>query len=172
MINLTSLILDNTNLRHLHPSIGQLQNLQVLSLRNNRLYDLPITLRLLKHLSHLDITGNLFRSLPGTIFHLLNLKILDGLNDNLLEQNPSWSHDNYWIISIPPLKKSRRAQENVCSLQSISMKHAVGLNFWLISLPDQYRNQLVDKTVYFDLCEACMSPVRRIMANQETDGTS
>lgn len=172
MSSLKFLTLDKANLRHLHPSIGRLENLEMLSLRHNHLYDLPVTMRLLRKLQYLNITGNLFRSLPGAVYHMTSLKRLEGLQDNLLEKNPHWNKENHFITSTPPLEKELKllALDNVEKLSNISIRYAVGLNVWAIPLPDQYRTEIIDRSILSDLCEGCLAPVRRIMEDQETDG--
>lgn len=172
MPSLKSLMLNSTNIHSLHPSVGCLQNLESLSLRYNRLYDLPVTIRLLKNLTHLDVTGNLFRSLPGAVSHLTKLRTLVGLNDNLLELNAKWSEENFSIVSIPPLKKVTNlvTLDKVEKLSSIAIRQAVGLNIWLIPLPDQHRTEIAKTSITYDLCEFCLTPVKRITDTQETRG--
>lgn len=170
LTNLEHLVLNNTNTRHLHPSVGRLENLTSLSLRHNRLYDLPVTVRLLRNLTYLDITGNFYRTLPGALFHMLNLKTIDGLNDNLLECNPHWNKDNSSIAFFPPLLGSKAVRENVDSLQSLCMHYAIGMNVWKIPLPLKHVAEITERTVLYDLCEVCRVPVKRITAYHESDG--
>ena len=136
----------------------------------NRLYDLPVTIRLLRQLRHLKITGNLFRALPGAIFHLKKLETLEGLNENLLERYPNWNKKNLMIVVIDPLVKVNPPRSTIDTLQDLALNHSVGMDFWSIPLPDQYRDELILKTIRYDLCEECMGPVKKIMADQETNG--
>uniref|UniRef100_A0A1X7UYA8 Uncharacterized protein n=1 Tax=Amphimedon queenslandica TaxID=400682 RepID=A0A1X7UYA8_AMPQE len=170
MSSLKNLVLSKTGLRHLHPSIGRLRSLESLSLSHNHLYDLPITIRLLNKLQHLDISRNLFRSLPGGLYHMHNLKKLEGLQENLLEQNPEWKDENHFITYTSPLKKQLVTLDIVQKLSDISIQSAVGLNVWRIPLPEQHRSDIIEKSITLDLCEHCLTPVKRIMEDQETNG--
>lgn len=164
-------MLDNTRLFLLHPSIGRLQSLKILSVKNNRLYDLPLTIRLLRNLECLDITGNNFRSLPGAVFHLYQLKVIEGLQNCLLQTHSRWTEYNRHIVSIPPLKHfARVARDKVDLLQDIALHNAIGMNCWLIPLPERYRSMLVERAITHDLCENCLKPVKRLMSDQESDG--
>ena len=156
----------------MHPSIGRLQNLTSLSLACNRLYDLPVTIRLLRNLICIDITNNLFRSLPGALYHMLNLKTIVGLNDNLLEVNPAWCKDNLFIHISRPLVGSAVVRESVESLQSLAAYYAIGTDVWSVQLPPKHMTEIIKRTVFYDLCEICRKPVRRITSYQETDGES
>ena len=172
MINLDTLILDDTNTRLLHPSIGRLQNLKVLSLQFNKLYDLPVTVRLLHRLEDLKITGNLYRSLPGAVYHLKNLKNIEGLNENLLENYPGWQEKEVPIATINPLSIPNPPRNFVETLANISFSFAVGTNIWSIPLPNHYKERIVQLATRHDLCEVCYTAVKKIMADQETNGTS
>ena len=76
MCNLKRLSLNATGILRVHPSIGKMKNLEVLSLNYNRLSDLPITLRYCQKLTTLGLAGNKFSALPGLILKLMNLKVL------------------------------------------------------------------------------------------------
>ncbi len=170
MINLDTLILDDTNMRLLHPSIGQLKQLRVLSLQFNKLYDLPVTIRLLTKLEHLYITGNLYRFLPGSVYHLMNLKTIDGLQENLLERYCEWEEGKVPIATIDPLRLQNLPRDHIETLSNISLVYAIGMDIWSIPLPNQYRTKIIQLTVDHDLCEVCCTPVRKITADQETNG--
>lgn len=164
------LILDNCSLYLLHPSIGRLSKLKVLSLQQNHLYDLPLTIRLLTELEYINLSENKFRSLPGAVFHLRQLKNIDGLHKCLLTKHQDWTENNCFITSFAPLRYTRRQLDQVPSLQKLSLHYAIGMNCWLIPLPDRYRNTLVSQAITHDLCENCLVPVKRLMSNQEPDG--
>lgn len=141
-----------------------------MSLRFNRLYDFPVTIRLLQNLKYLNITGNLFRCLPSSVFHLNSLKTIEGLNENLLEQYPGWKKGEQLIASTPPLPKPNPPRETIDDLSQISLSFSVGLNIWLIPLPDKFREEITRRCITRDLCEECLAPVKKIMAEQESDG--
>lgn len=99
-----------------------------------------------------------------------NLKKLEGLQENLLEQNPEWNDENHFITYTSPLKKQLVTLDVVQRLSDISIHSAVGLNVWRIPLPEQHRSDIIEKSITLDLCEHCLTPVKRIMEDQETNG--
>lgn len=172
--NLQILILDSLKLRKLHPSIGRLKSLRVLSLQHNLLIDFPVTLRLLQRLESLDVTGNYFRCMPGAVFHLQSLRVLEGLNacplDNPLRrtQTMRWKQENFKIRWLPPFERPHLEQPE--SLQEAAVRAAVGLDCWLIPLPERHRRALAECAVTHGLCDHCQRPVRKVTLERESDG--
>lgn len=160
------------NLVRLHPSVGRLRNLRILSLQYNRLHDLPLTICLLRSLKYLDITGNPFSIIPGAVFRLSRLEVLEGLNFCPLQRNISgrWQKEK-WDISWcePLLRPSRRT--DVESLQDICSRAAIGMDCWaVIPLPERHRQALTHKAITYDLCSMCLKPVKKLSVEHETDG--
>lgn len=86
MQNLNKLLMDSTLLQTLHPSVGRLRKLEVLSLSNNKLKNLPITLRFCVNLRILNLQKNSFTHIPGVVLHLAKLEELRRLNNPLTPQ--------------------------------------------------------------------------------------
>ena len=134
----------------LHPLIGKLKHLEILSLDSNRLSDLPITLQFCQKLTTLSLVGNKFRFLPGVIFRMNNLT---GLT---VTKNP---------FDAPPNRSATAATEHsicVTSLQDLCIG-AVFMNhieYWKQEslAPLQY-NMLehLASTSYF--CDICGLPI-------------
>jgi hypothetical protein len=100
-MRLTSLFLDNNQLRTLPNEIGLLTRLQILSVRHNHLQELPLELSTLSDLTVLNLEDNRLRSLPREISELTKLTVLN------LDSNP--------LLVYPPLKICKMG---VCSVLS------------------------------------------------------
>jgi len=68
--NLNTLILCNSGLREIHPSIGELTSLEELLLPNNLLTELPSEIGKLKNLVFININGNKITKIPDEIKYL------------------------------------------------------------------------------------------------------
>lgn len=68
--NLNTLILCNTKLKTVHPSIGELTSLEELLVPNNLLTELPSEIGKLKNLVFINITGNKITKIPDEIKYL------------------------------------------------------------------------------------------------------
>jgi hypothetical protein len=77
--NVDQFIVAEANLTELHPSIGDMEQLELLSLPNNKLKTLPKEIGNLKNLTFINITGNRNISIPDEI------KYLDRTNGGSLE---------------------------------------------------------------------------------------
>ena len=160
------------NLRRLHPSVGRLQNLRLLSVQYNRLCDFPLTLGLLRKLEYLNITGNPFTTIPCAVFHLHNLSILEGLDFCPLQKKNNserWKKEKWDICWCRPLLKPR-PREEVESLQDVCSRRAVGMDCWAIPLPERHRRVLTERAFTYDLCQNCLRPVKKLTVEHETDG--
>jgi hypothetical protein len=76
--------LDRTGVTSLSPSIGVLNNLELLSLDSNCLRDLPLTLGFCQKLTRVSLESNSFTCLPGVVLKLKNLKELRIENNPLI----------------------------------------------------------------------------------------
>ncbi len=101
---------------------------------------------------------------------MYSLETLEGLNENLLERYPGWKAEPIPIATVPPLIKPNPPREVVDALTTMAICCGVGMNVWCIPLPDHVRGTIVQLTVRHDLCENCYSPVKKVMADQETSG--
>jgi Leucine-rich repeat (LRR) protein len=68
--NLNTLIICNSGLREIHPSIGELTSLEELLLPNNSLTELPSEIGKLKNLIFININGNKITKIPDEIKYL------------------------------------------------------------------------------------------------------
>lgn len=68
--NLDTLIIINTNLTELHPSVCSLEKLEVLALSDNKLKTLPKEISRLKNLNFINISGNKITEIPTEISKL------------------------------------------------------------------------------------------------------
>lgn len=142
-----------------------------MSIRYNRISDLPLTIRLLRNLCRLDITGNPFTRLPGAVFHLLGLETLIGLNDCPLMKDVAngWHKENEEISWRKPLSFPQ-PRDNVDNLKEYCIHAAVGMDCWLLSLPDRYCERLSKLAETLGLCENCLKPVRKLTVEHESQG--
>jgi Leucine-rich repeat (LRR) protein len=103
--HLSSLLLQNNNLKTLPKELWRLSNLQELNLGSNQLETIPEQIGLLSNLRELFIHDNQICSLPTQIGNLEKLVVLDA-TDNRLEWLPSeilsLGHlKNLWIENNP-----------------------------------------------------------------------
>lgn len=99
------------------------------------------------------------------------LETLVGYNQCPLERKRGgrWSEASPTITCAPPLLKPT-TRESVESLQEICIRSAVGMDCWHIPLPDRHRWALSELARDYDLCEACLQPVRKLTVQHETSG--
>ncbi|MHA1104131.1 MAG: leucine-rich repeat domain-containing protein [Promethearchaeota archaeon] len=127
--HITSLYLENCNLRFLPKSIGKLQFLDSLHLNKNKLKELPDTIGDLKCLRYLIVEHNNLISLPKSIGELDSLEILK-LRYNDISNIPEHI-GNLKNINIIDLSQNKLSDlpDSIKSLKSLSSFHLSGNNF-------------------------------------------
>ncbi|KAI9485925.1 MAG: hypothetical protein EXX96DRAFT_25343 [Benjaminiella poitrasii] len=87
--NLTSLQLQNNNLRTLPNELWRLTSLEELNLGSNLLEEIPIEIGLLVNLRKLYLHNNYLTRLPGQLGNLKHLKFLDTIDNHDLDCLPA-----------------------------------------------------------------------------------
>ncbi|EPB85758.1 hypothetical protein HMPREF1544_07427 [Mucor circinelloides 1006PhL] len=134
--NLSSLLLQNNNLKTIPSELWRLVNLQELNLGCNQLEVLPKEIGLLTNLQELFLHSNQLATIPSQIGNLQQLQVLD-LTDNRLESLPgelvSRIHlKNLWVEKNPFTVKATK------SFGMITLKDicAQTIGLWCIADPE------------------------------------
>lgn len=123
--NLISLSIENSNLKHLPPSIGELKDLQFLNLCNNQIPKIPCTICCLDNLIDLNLENNILHEAPE---NLLNLNKLVNLN---LRKN-----------------KISKISESIGKIKNLRY---IYLNENLLTNPKEIRQMLIKKNRFLNI---------------------
>ncbi|GAN06966.1 leucine rich repeat protein [Mucor ambiguus] len=166
--NLSSLLLQNNNLKTIPSELWRLVNLQELNLGCNQLEILPKEIGLLKNLQELFLHSNQLVNIPSQIGYLHQLQVLD-LTDNRLESLPGelvsrLQLKNLWVEKNPFCAKPTN------SFSMITLKHicAQTIGLWCLADPDSrdvvldLPDSILDKSLIVPdnislvpLCQSC-----------------
>lgn len=170
--NLSSLLLQNNNLKTIPKELWRLVNLQELNLGCNQLEILPKEIGLLTNLQELFLHSNQLVGIPSQIGYLQQLQVLD-LTDNRLENLPgelvSRMHlKSLWVEKNP----FDTVAEETKYFKMISLKNicAQTIGLWCLADPDSrdvvldLPDSILDKSLIVPdsmdlvpLCQFCQS---------------
>lgn len=166
--NLSSLLLQNNNLKAIPNELWRLVNLQELNLGCNQLETLPKEIGLLTNLQELFLHSNQLVNIPSQIGYLHQLQVLD-LTDNRLESLPGelvsrLQLKNLWIEK-NPFSVRPTSTYNMITLKDICSQ-TIGL--WCLADPDSrdvvldFPDSILDKSLIVPdninlvpLCQSC-----------------
>ena len=96
---------------------------------------------------------------------------MEGLNDCPLNKRVAdgWHKVNQDISWRSPLAKTK-VRENVDKLKEYCIQAAVGMDCWLLSLPERHCERLSKMAETQGLCENCLKSVRKLTVDHESQG--
>jgi adenylate cyclase len=147
LVSLETLVMDDNQIRVVHESIGQLQNLVRLSIKNNSLDSLPDSLGLLPRLQSLDVSNNNLACIPASIWDCAELVFLNA-SSNLIPEFPDPPMVSNEGLPSPSATEPNRKFSNASKATSVGstrLTPPLASSLRRLSLAD---NRLTDETFH------------------------